>query len=100
MISFLQNKKTTLLVVTATEVMRADLVKGKGQPSVKQLVRAERQRDTPLTNAAEMAVTLIDAKPSPNTVLVAQDFWTGILDIDDRSIYGCLLYTSPSPRDS
>ena len=87
MIPFLSKSSTTLLAITATEVLRAEF-SGGNQPQLKQFLRADRPAGTTITAAAELAVSLSDAKPCKHTILVAEDFWTGIIDIDDRSIYG------------
>ena len=85
---FIKSNKKTVLVVKATEVMRAEVSLRGGRTVVDQLERTERHPDVPMVTAAEMAVGLIDSKPSMNTILMVEDIWTGILDIDDRSIFG------------
>lgn len=80
-------QSVTLLILTPTEVMRADMKGGK-TPAIKSFAKAERPARTPIAAAAELAVSLIDAKPSSHTILLAEDLWSGIVDLDDRSIYG------------
>lgn len=86
MFSNYSKRPITLLVVLPTKVMRAD-IKGGPTPKIKRLVEADRPARTPLTAAAELAMSLSDAKPSQRTVLLAEDLWSGIIDIDDRAIH-------------
>ena len=85
---FFKSNKKTVLVVKATEVMRAEVSFRGGRMVVDQLERTERHPDVPMVTAAEMAVGLIGSNPSMNTILMVEDIWSGILDIDDRSIFG------------
>ncbi len=84
---FSSKRSLTLLVVTSTEVMRADCRLG-SEVKIDHLARDQRPAQTPLATAAELAAGLSDAKPSQRTVMVADDFWTGVVDLDQRSIYG------------
>ncbi len=38
--------------------------------------------------AVEMACGLSKKKPAQKTYVIADDFWTGVIDLDERSIYG------------
>lgn len=87
MFAFSSHKSITLLVVTAADVIRADFTGG-NNPKLKRFARAERPEKTYVTTATELAIGLLDEKPSQRTIVLSDEYWTGILDVDDRSIYG------------
>ncbi len=64
--------------------MRAD-VRG---DQVTQLTKEPRPAGTTLPIAVELACGLTGKKPTQKTYVIADDFWTGVIDIDERSIYG------------
>ena len=77
----------TLLVLSSAEVMRVELKLG-AKPAVRQQTRAERPPRTPLAAATELAIGLLPQRPSRRTVVLAEDIWTGIVDVDDRAVQG------------
>jgi|GEM_PF-5211108 len=77
----------TLLVISAAEVMRVELRLG-AKPAVRQQARAERPARTSLPAATELAISLLSQRPSRRTVVLAEDVWTGIVDVDDRAVQG------------
>jgi len=87
MFTVASKKSITLLLVTEKEVMRADCKPG-ARATIKSFQRAARPARTPVQAAAELAVSLSDEKPSQRTILLAEDVWTGVIDLDERSIYG------------
>lgn len=83
MISF-GGQNSTFLIITANQVMRADV---RGDQVVK-LTREPRPVGTTLPIAVELACGLTGKKPAERTYVIADDFWTGVIDLDERSIYG------------
>ena len=83
----MSRRSATVLAATSTAVMRAECRIG-SSTTIKSFYQAERPEGTPLTVAAELAVSLNKAKPSQRTILLADDFWAGTIDLDERSIYG------------
>ena len=81
------SRTITLLVLSPTEVMRVDVKTG-DKPVILDFSKTERPARTPIAAAAELAISLNEIKPSQRTILLAEDLWSGIIDIDDRSIYG------------
>ena len=81
------SRTITLLVLSPTEVMRVDIKTG-DQPVILDLSKTDRPARTPIAAAAELAISLTETSPSQRTILLAEDLWSGIIDIDDRSIYG------------
>lgn len=77
-------QNSTFLIITDREVMRADVRGGK----VAQLAREARPIGTTLPIAVELACGLTGKKPAQKTYVIADDFWTGVVDLDERSIYG------------
>lgn len=77
-------QNSTFLIITDREVMRAD-VRG---DQVAGLTREPRPLGTTLPIAVELACGLTGKKPAQKTYVIANDFWTGVIDIDERSIYG------------
>ena len=75
---------STFLIITAGQVMRAD-VRG---DQVVRLSRETRPIGTTLPIAVELACGLTGKKPAQKTFVIADDFWTGVIDLDERSIYG------------
>ncbi|MDB4557809.1 hypothetical protein N9053_01535 [bacterium] len=64
--------------------MRADV---RGEQLVK-LTKEDRPVGTTLPIAVELACGLNGKKPAQKTYVIADDFWTGVVDLDERSIYG------------
>ncbi len=64
--------------------MRADV---RGEQLVK-LTKEDRPVGTTLPIAVELACGLTGKKPAQKTYVIADDFWTGVVDLDERSIYG------------
>lgn len=64
--------------------MRAD-VRG---DQVVQLTEEARPTGTTLPIAVELACGLTGKKPAAKTYVIADDFWTGVIDLDERSIFG------------
>ena len=81
------NSPASLLILNPSEVIRADMGGGK-TPTVKRFEKADRPEDMHISIAAELAASLISARLSKRTIIVSQEFWTGVIDIDDRSVYG------------
>jgi len=77
-------QNSTFLIITAGQAMRADV---RGDQVVK-LTREPRPVGTTLPIAVELACGLTGKKPSQKTYVIADDFWTGVIDLDERSIYG------------
>jgi Tfp pilus assembly protein PilN len=77
-------QNSTFLIITAGQVMRADV---RGDQVVK-LTREPRPSGTTLPIAVELACGLTAKKPAHRTYVIADDFWTGVIDLDARSIYG------------
>lgn len=67
--------------------MRVDVKTG-DKPVILNFSKTDRPARTPIAAAAELAISLNDTRPSQRTILLAEDLWSGIIDIDDRSIYG------------
>ena len=67
--------------------MRVDVKTG-DKPVILNFSKMDRPARTPIAAAAELAISLNDTRPSQRTILLAEDLWSGIIDIDDRSIYG------------
>ncbi len=80
----LGGQTSTFLIITAGQVMRAD-VRG---DQVVNLTREPRPVGTTLPIAVELACGLTGNKPAQKTYVIADDFWTGVIDLDERSIYG------------
>lgn len=64
--------------------MRADV---RGSELIK-LTKEDRPVGTTLPIAVELACGLTGKKPTQKTYVIADDFWTGVVDLDERSIYG------------
>ena len=64
--------------------MRADVHRGQ----VARLTREPRPVGTTLPIAVELACSLTKKRPAQKTYVIADDFWTGVIDLDERSIYG------------
>jgi Tfp pilus assembly protein PilN len=77
-------QNSTFLIITAGQAMRADV---RGDQVVK-LTREPRPVGTTLPIAVELACGLTGKKPAQKTYVIADDFWTGVIDLDERSIYG------------
>ena len=77
-------QNSTFLIITAGQVMRADVRGGQ----VVTLTRETRPVGTTLPIAVELACGLGGKKPAQKTYVIADDFWTGVIDLDERSIYG------------
>jgi len=77
-------QNSTFLIITAGQVMRADV---RGDQIVK-LTSEPRPVGTTLPIAVEQACGLTGKKPAQRTYVIADDFWTGVIDLDERSIYG------------
>lgn len=77
-------QNSTFLIITAGQVMRADVRGGQ----VVRLTRETRPVGTTLPIAVELACGLTGKKPAQQTYVLADDFWTGVIDLDERSIYG------------
>ncbi|MEO1523894.1 MAG: hypothetical protein AAFX06_00580 [Planctomycetota bacterium] len=75
---------STFLVITDREVMRADVRGGQ----ITALTKEPRPVGTTLPIAVELACGLTGRKPTQKTYVIADDFWTGVIDLDERSIYG------------
>ena len=84
---FGKKKDITLIAVTTTDVVRAEVAAGK-RTDVKSFERTGRPVGAPLSAAVELGLALGDGKASDQTVVLAEDFWTGALDVDERAIYG------------
>ncbi|MEL7499749.1 MAG: hypothetical protein AAFN77_19255 [Planctomycetota bacterium] len=54
------------------------------------LTKEPRPVGTTLPIAVELACGLTGRKPSTRTYVIADDFWTGVIDLDERSIYGLM----------
>ncbi|MEL7338098.1 MAG: hypothetical protein AAFN70_18030, partial [Planctomycetota bacterium] len=65
-------------------MMRAD-VRG---DRVTGFVKEPRPVGAKLPIAVELACSLSGKKPAAKTYVLADDFWTGVVDLDERSIYG------------
>lgn len=83
MLSF-GGQTSTYLIITESQVMRADV---RGEQLVK-LTKEDRPVGTTLPIAVELACGLNGKKPAQKTYVIADDFWTGVVDLDERSIYG------------
>ena len=81
---FFGGQTSTYLIITESHVMRADV---RGEQLVK-LTKEDRPVGTTLPIAVELACGLTGKKPAQKTYVVADDFWTGVVDLDERSIYG------------
>ena len=64
--------------------MRADV---RSEQLVK-LTKEDRPVGTTLPIAVELACGLTGKKPAQKTYVIADDFWTGVVDLDERSIHG------------
>ena len=81
---FFGGQTSTYLIITESQVMRADV---RGEQLVK-LTKEDRPVGTTLPIAVELACGLTGKKPAQKTYVIADDFWTGVVDLDERSIYG------------
>ena len=77
-------QKSTYLIITERQVMRADV---RSEQLVK-LTKEDRPVGTTLPIAVELACGLTGKKPAQKTYVIADDFWAGVVDLDERSIYG------------
>jgi len=75
---------STYLIITESQVMRADV---RGDKLVK-LTKEVRPVGTTLPIAVELGCGLTGKKPQQKTYVIADEFWTGVVDLDERSIYG------------
>ncbi|MAI35860.1 MAG: hypothetical protein CBE00_14095 [Planctomycetaceae bacterium TMED240] len=75
---------STYLIITESQVMRADV---RGERLTK-LTKEDRPIGTTLPVAVELAAGLTGKKPAQKTYVIADNFWTGVIDLDERSIYG------------
>ena len=80
----LGGQNSTFLIITAGQVMRADVHRGQ----VARITREPRPVGTTLPIAVELACSLTKKRPAQKTYVIADDFWTGVIDLDERSIYG------------
>jgi Tfp pilus assembly protein PilN len=83
-VPFFGGQTSTYLIITESQVMRADV---RGEQLVK-LTKEDRPVGTTLPIAVELAAGLTGKKPTQKTYVIADDFWTGVVDLDERSIYG------------
>ncbi len=81
---FFGGQPSTYLIITESKVMRADV---RGEQLLK-LTQEDRPTGTTLPIAVELACGLTGKKPAQKTYVIADDFWTGVVDLDERSIYG------------
>lgn len=79
-----RGKTATYLIITDNHVMRADV---RGQQLLN-VTQEDRPIGTTLPIAVELACGLTGKRPAQKTFVVADDFWTGVVDLDERSIYG------------
>ncbi len=81
---FFGGQTSTYVIITESQVMRADV---RGEQLAK-LTKEDRPIGTTLPIAVELACGLTGKKPAQKTYVIADDFWTGVVDLDERSIYG------------
>jgi len=74
----------TLLVITRDQVLRADGKNG----NLRTFFQSDRPARTPLPAAVELAISLSKEKPAQQTIVIADEIWTGVIDVDERSIAG------------
>ena len=81
---FTGGQTSTYLIITESQVMRAD---ARGN-QLTNLTKEARPVGTTLPIAVELACGLTAKKPAQRTYVISDDFWTGVVDLDERSIYG------------